>query len=83
MLEATQKMLSFSGTGNSVKEDALITPAPVYKQFSISIFSFSFIYDFVFLKDFYKLMLKNMQFKIYYIILPMDFEEILLDWILI
>ncbi|CAF4301182.1 unnamed protein product, partial [Rotaria magnacalcarata] len=33
MLEATQKMSSSSGKGNnSVKEDALITPAPVYKQ---------------------------------------------------
>ncbi|CAF4464908.1 unnamed protein product [Rotaria sp. Silwood2] len=33
ILEATQKMSSSSsGKGNSVKEDALITPAPVYKQ---------------------------------------------------
>ncbi|CAF1219343.1 unnamed protein product [Rotaria sp. Silwood1] len=33
MLEATQKMSSSSsGKGNTVKEDALMTPAPVYKQ---------------------------------------------------
>ncbi|CAF0955397.1 unnamed protein product [Rotaria sordida] len=32
MLEATQKMSLSSGKGNSIKEDALITPAPVYKQ---------------------------------------------------
>ncbi|CAF3626646.1 unnamed protein product [Rotaria sordida] len=32
MLEATQKMSSSLGKGNSIKEDALITPAPVYKQ---------------------------------------------------
>ncbi|CAF4039198.1 unnamed protein product, partial [Rotaria sordida] len=31
MLETTQKMLSSSGKGNSIKEDALITPTPVYK----------------------------------------------------
>jgi hypothetical protein len=41
MLEATQKMSSSSGKGNnSVKEDALITPAPVYKQLNIFIDSF-------------------------------------------
>jgi hypothetical protein len=31
MSEATQKMSS-SGKENSVKDDALIAPAPVYKQ---------------------------------------------------
>ena len=33
MSDATQKMSS-SGKDNSVKEDALVTPAPVYKQLS-------------------------------------------------
>ncbi|CAF1392169.1 unnamed protein product, partial [Rotaria sp. Silwood1] len=32
MLEATQKTSSSSEKGNSVKDDALIIPAPVYKQ---------------------------------------------------
>jgi hypothetical protein len=41
MSEATQKMSSSSSSGkeNSVKDDALITPAPIYKQLS-SYFSF-------------------------------------------
>jgi hypothetical protein len=43
MLEATQKMSS-SGKENSVKEDALITPAPVYKQLSSLFFSSSLIF---------------------------------------
>jgi len=76
MLEATQKMSS-SGKENSVKEDALITPAPVYKQLSSFVFFSSSLI--VFCKDFYKLMLKNMLFKIYYIILLMDFEDNRLD----
>jgi hypothetical protein len=33
MSEATQKMSS-TGKDNAVKDDALITPAPVYKQLS-------------------------------------------------
>jgi hypothetical protein len=78
MLEATQKMSS-SGKENSVKEDALITPAPVYKQLSSLFFFFSHILFNYFCKDFYKLMLKNMLFKIYYIILLMDFEDNRLD----
>jgi hypothetical protein len=33
MLDAAQKMsLSSSGKENSVKDDAIVTPAPVYKQ---------------------------------------------------
>ena len=37
MLEATQKMSSsVSGKENSLKDDALIAPAPVYKQLSSS-----------------------------------------------
>jgi hypothetical protein len=46
MTEATQKMsLSSSGKENSVKEDALITSAPVYKQLSSF---FSYFLDFCF-----------------------------------
>jgi hypothetical protein len=37
MLEAAQKMPS-SEKENSVKDDALITPAPVYKQLSSFVF---------------------------------------------
>jgi hypothetical protein len=48
MLEATQKMSS-SGKDNYVKDDALTTPAPVYKQ--LSSFS-SFILFYLFEKTF-------------------------------
>lgn len=50
MSEATQKMsLSSSGKENSVKDDALVTPAPVYKQLSSFIF-FYFLDFFIFQK---------------------------------
>jgi hypothetical protein len=75
MSEAAQKKPS-SGKDNDVKDDAITTSAPVYKQ--LSSFSSVIFFDFS-LKDFYKLMLKNMQFKIYYIILLMDFDDNQLD----
>jgi hypothetical protein len=75
MSEAAQKKPS-SGKDNDVKDDAIITSPPVYKQ--LSSFSSVIFFDFS-LKDFYKLMRKNMQFKIYYIILLMDFDDNQLD----
>lgn len=45
MLEATQKMSSSSsGKGNSIKEDALITPAPIYKQLNKILYFYFFIF---------------------------------------
>jgi len=49
-LEATQKMPS-SEKENSVKDDALTTPAPIYKQLS-SLFFFSLIFLVIFVKTF-------------------------------